>query len=131
MKQPIQKQCSGVWLDNHQAVIISHNSDNDNEEYAVHNKVEAPEMNEGGSEHAMNNAKKADTLKYFKSVASRLLSFDRIYIFGPGKAQEQFQNHLKEDAQFNDKKITIGTADNLTDPQMIAKVRDFYKLQQS
>jgi hypothetical protein len=47
-------------------------------------------------------------------------------IFGAGKAQEQFKNFLMEDAHFKTKKITIDSADTLTDPQMIAKVRDFF-----
>jgi hypothetical protein len=64
---------------------------------------------------------------HFKSVSTLLLNYDEILVFGPGKSQEQFQNHLKHDAQFKSKQITIESAEQLTDPQMIAKVRDFFK----
>lgn len=124
MKQD-QKQFAGVWLDGHKAMIITHAPEND--DYTVQDKVEAKESHGGGSEHTMNNAKQADSLKYFKSVSNLLSTYDEILIFGPGKSQEQFHNHLKEDAQFNSKKITIDSAEQLTDPQMIAKVRDFFK----
>jgi hypothetical protein len=58
---------------------------------------------------------------------SKLLSCDEILVFGPGKSQEEFQNFLEKDAHFNSKKITVASAEALTDPQMIARVRDFFK----
>ena len=127
MKHDKQKQYAGVWLDNHKAMIITHTSENENDDYTIQSKVNAKENHGGGSEHSMNNARQSDILKYFKSVSSLLLNYDEILVFGPGKSQEQFQNHLQEDAQFNSKQISIDSAEQLTDPQMIAKVRDFFK----
>lgn len=131
MKQNNQKQYAGVWLDNDKALIITNTSENENGDYTIQDKVKAKETYGGGSEHSINNAKQSDTLKYFKSVSSLLLNYDEILVFGPGKSQEQFQNHLKEDTQFKSKKITIDSAEQLTDPQIIAKVRDFFKSRQS
>jgi stalled ribosome rescue protein Dom34 len=124
MKQKNQKQYAGVWLDSDKAIIITNASEND---YAIEEKIKAKENHSGGSEHAMNNAKQTDTIKYYKSVSSHLLNYSELLVFGPGKAQEQFQNYLQEDAQFKNKKVTIDTSEQLTDPQMIAKVRDFFK----
>ena len=129
MKQSNQKQYAGVWLDNQSAMIIS--ADPQTGEYAIQDKIKANQNQSGGNEHTMNNAKQSDTLKYFKSVSSHLSGYDEILVFGPGKSQEQFQNHLQEDAQFKNKRVTIGSAEHLTDPQMIAKVRDFFKAHQS
>lgn len=122
-----QKQYAGVWLDNSSAVIISKTSGNDNSEYAIQDKVKAQENQSGGSEHTMNNAKQTGNIKYYKSVSALLLPYDEILIFGPGKAQEQFKNYLQEDAQFKSKQISIDSGEHLTDPQMIAKVRTFFK----
>ncbi len=131
MKHNNQKQYAGVWLDNDKAMIITNNSENGNDDYTVKDKVKAKETHSGGSEHSMNNAKQSDSLKYFKSVSALLSNYDEILVFGPGKSQEQFQNHLNEDPQFKNKKITIDSAEQLTDPQMIAVVRDFFKSHQS
>ena len=131
MKNNNQKLHAGVWLDNTKAIIITNNSDNENEEYTIQNKVKAKEIHGGGSEHSMNNARKADHNTYYKSVSTLLLNYDEILVFGPGKSQEQFQNHLHEDPQFKSKKITIDSSEQLTDPQMIAKVREFFKSHQS
>ena len=81
----------------------------------------------GGSEHSLNNAKHSDSLKHFKTLAGVLLNYDEILVFGPGKSQEQFQNYLHEDVRFKSKQITIDSAEQLTDPQMIAKVRDYFR----
>lgn len=131
MKQKNKKQYAGVWLDNQKAMIIASNSENSENDYAIQGKIKASENQGGGSEHSMNNAKQSDMLKFFKSLSGKLLPYNEILIFGPGKSQEQFQNHLQADAQFNNKQITIDSAETLTEPQMIAKVRDFFKTHQS
>jgi stalled ribosome rescue protein Dom34 len=130
MKQNNQKQFAGVWFDNSHAIIIA-NASEDGEEYAIQEKVKAGRSHGGGSEHSMNNTKHSELLKYFKSVSSLLLHYDEVLIFGPGKSQEQFQNHLKEDPQFKSKQITIDSTGQLTDPQMVARVRDFFKSRRS
>ncbi len=126
MKKNNKKQYAGVWIDNQKAIIITNNPASDGE-FAIKEKLKADENFGGGSEHSINNAKQSDNLKYFKNISSQLLTYDEILIFGPGKSQEQLQNHLEEDAQFKSKKITIDSAEHLTDPQMIAKVREFFK----
>ncbi len=118
-----KKQCVGVHLDNVHAVIIAA-EDNEAAEYVIQNKIKAEHST--GGEHAANNGQQGDTLKFFKSVSGLLLNYDKLLIFGAGKAQEQFKNFLMDDAHFKAKEITIDSSDNLTDPQMIAKVRDFY-----
>lgn len=123
MKHQGKKQHAGVWIDNQKAMIITENDG----DFAVKEKLKADENFGGGSEHSINNAKQSGNLKYFKTISSRLLNYDEILIFGPGKSQEQLQNHLEEDAQFNKKKITIDSAEHITEPQMIAMVRDFFK----
>ena len=127
MKHKNEKLCAGVCMDNLSAVIITNNDTPESSEYVIQQTIKSPADHSSGSEHTRNNAKHADTIKYFKSVATQLLSFDEILIFGAGMSQEQFQNHLKEDAQFNNKKISIDSAEHLTDPQKIAVVRDFFR----
>ena len=128
MKQHETKQYAGVWLDNQQAMVIS---TQDTGEYNISEKLKAIVNQGGGSEHSMNNGKQSNQLKYFKELALLLTRYDEILIFGPGQSQQQMQNHLQEDAQFNHKKITIDSSDQLTDPQRIAKVREFFTGSQS
>jgi stalled ribosome rescue protein Dom34 len=131
MKQQTQNRFAGVWLDNQQAMIITSGPETAADEYSILDKVQATGIQGGGSEHSMNNAKKTGHLKYFKALSNLLLRYDEILLFGPGQSQEQFQNHLQDDAQFKSKQITIDSSDQMTDPQRIAKVRDFFKGRQS
>lgn len=124
MKQKQQKQNAGVWLDNQHAIIIAHDEKQD---YGILNKVKVTGHQGSGSEHSMNNSKQSESLKYFKALSTQLMPYEEILLFGPGQSQEQFQRHLKEDVQFNSKQISIDSSSSLTDPQMIAKVRDFFK----
>lgn len=125
MKQG-NKNCAGVWIDNQHALLITETTDEGKNAFAVSEKIKAAENFGGGSEHSMNNAKQSGALKYYKSIASKLTGFSEILLFGPGKAQEQFQNHLQEDVQFKNKKISIDSGNDLTEPQIIAKVRDHF-----
>lgn len=120
------KKNAGVWLDSQQATIIA-TTDQSTGDYSIQEKIKAKENHGGGSEHSMNNAKQSDNLKFFKSISAQLMSYDSLLIFGPGKLQEQFQNYLQQDGQFKNKQVNIDSADKLTDPQIVAKVRDFFK----
>ena len=121
MKQHDQKQV-GVWVDHIKAVIIVKEAS----EYAVKEKIEAPELYQTDSEQHKNNAKHGDMISYFKSLSAHLEPYDKILLFGTGIAQEQFHNYLNEDAKFNGKKITVQNTEHLSDHQMVAKVRDFF-----
>lgn len=127
MKQNKEKKYAGVWLDNHNAIIIANSIKEGNDIFEIGHRVKANEHHIGGSEHSMNNAKKSDMRKYFKQVSGLLLNYDAILVFGPGKSQEEFINVLSEDANFKNIQITLSNTGQLTDPQMIAKVRDFFK----
>ncbi|RYY54191.1 MAG: hypothetical protein EOO09_15290 [Chitinophagaceae bacterium] len=123
MKNKEQKH-AGLWIDGKQGVIISNE---DGEDYSVTARVDLSESQSGGSEHAMNNGKKTEMAKYFRELSHHLVTYDEILIFGPGQSQEQLQHFLNEDAQFKHKKLTLDSSERLTDPQMLAKVREFYK----
>lgn len=118
-----QKQYAGVWMDHRHAIFITQ----ENGEFAIQEeKVEAGTYHGDKGEHAANNAEKSDNRKYYKTIAAHLLKFDELFIFGAGKSQEEFLNFLHDDQHFKNKKITLGTADKLTNPQAVAKVREFF-----
>lgn len=122
MKQQ-QKRVAGVYLDSTKAVVIRPAPDYEEGDYIIQDKIEAEIHDRAGDKDSRKQAKQSDLLKYYKSVAALLLAYEEIYIFGPGNAQEQFQNHLKDDAQFKQKDFTIDSSEQMTEPQMIVKVR--------
>lgn len=127
MKQKNERQFAGVCINNSHAIIIATGEDQETGSYEILEKIDADGSHVSDSEHTRNNAKRADSIKYFKAISGHLLHYDEILLFGTGQSQEQLHNFLKEDQHFNTKQITVDSSENLTDPQMIAKVRDFFK----
>jgi hypothetical protein len=123
MKEQQPKQMVGVWMDHRNAIFIS----NANGEFAIHEKVKADEYHGDKGEHAAMNAEKADNRKYYKAISHLLVNYDDIFIFGPGKSQEELRNFLHEDQHYKSKRIALATAEHITDHQMVAKVRDHFK----
>ena len=95
-------------------------------EFRIEGKVKSEESNHDGGEHAYHQGQRSDSRKYYKTIATRLLPFDDILIFGPGKAQEELRNFLQEDTHFKSKRISIDSANQLTDPQLVAKVKGYF-----
>lgn len=126
MKQQQQKRVAGVYLDSTKAVVIRPAPDYEEGDYIVQDRLEPDAHNRVGDKDSKKQAKQSDLLKYYKSLAALLLVYDELYIFGPGNAQEQFQNHLKDDAQFKQKEFAIDSSEQMTEPQMIVKVRTHF-----
>lgn len=118
-----EKNCVGIWMDHKKAIFIKR----ENGEFAIGHKVEADSYHGHKGEHIANNAKRSGDRKYHKAMANELMKYDEIYLFGPGTSQEELQNFLHEDQHFKYKKITLGTAGHITDPQMVAQVREFFQ----
>ena len=121
-----KKQYAGVWLDSQHAIVIAGNPESENGDYSIQSKTSSNTYHGGKGEHAKNNADKSNLHQYFKSVASLILKYDEILLFGPGKSQEQFKNYLNEDAHFQKKQITLDSSKHVTDAQMLAKVKEFF-----
>ena len=126
MSNQNNKVFAGVWMDNHNAMVISRPESSTDADYAIQSKVKAKEYHGGKGEHGSHNADQANSQHFYRDLAHLLMPFDEILVFGPGKAQEEFHNFLKEDMHFNNKKIIVDTAERLSDPQMIAKVRTHF-----
>lgn len=126
MKQ--NKKVIGVWLDHRSASLVGRESDESHAEYKTIQKVHAHNhVAHGGSEHTKNTSKHGDIEKYYKELSALLVSYTDILIFGPGKAQEEFFNHLVKDKHFEGKRLSVETAGDLTDNQLHAFVREFFK----
>ncbi len=117
-----EKKCAGIWMDHREAIFIT----NENGEFAIQEKIKSEAYHGRKGEHTSNNAKRNVDRKYHKDLSNHLMNYDDIYLFGPGTSQEELQNFLQQDLHFKNKNITLGTASHITDPQMVAQVRDFF-----
>ena len=133
----------GVWIDHSKAHLIGYNKGNAVLIETVDSPYESMKRYEGESddktrfspnpEHASNNEYKKNNItqnelnEYFKMMEGKLQGFDDILLFGPGTVKDQMRNRLRDNKAFNGKWLSVESSDKLTENQLLAFVRDFYK----
>lgn len=68
-----------------------------------------------------------DTQAFYKSIATAILPYDEIYLFGPTNAKDEFQNYLLRDQHFRSKIIRLESTDYITSNQQEAQVREHFR----
>jgi stalled ribosome rescue protein Dom34 len=66
--------------------------------------------------------------RYYDEVISQLGQPEAILICGPGEAKLQLQERLSRSKALAERIVGIETTDKLTDPQIVAKVREHYRI---
>jgi hypothetical protein len=123
------KKIVGIWMDNKQAFIISTADRKIGGEYQMLKKIERKtHTDENYKNERFELAKETQELKqYYKALTAEIDQDDAIYIFGPGKSQEEFKNILKDIHQFKTKDIVLGSSDRMTTKQMAARVKEHFE----
>ncbi|SNS18809.1 hypothetical protein SAMN06295967_10512 [Belliella buryatensis] len=79
------------------------------------------------NEYRKNNIAQNELNEYYKMLEDKIAKYDDILLFGPGTAKDQFKNRLAENKSFSKKWVSVQNSDKMTDNQLLAFVRDFYK----
>lgn len=119
---------SGVWMDQKHAYVIASPDKSASGDFDIFAEVKCEDHDDDAYKNEkVNQSKETQELKkYFKEIASFIDDVQSIYIFGPGQAQEQFKNFLKDYQNFDEKEIKLGTSDKISENQMIAKTKAFF-----
>jgi stalled ribosome rescue protein Dom34 len=115
----------GIWMDHSSADIIDLKKENKN---TITSKFTADIKEDalGRSENLMHNKRQQMLEAYYKEIATKILSYDHVVLFGPTNAKTELYNYLNKDAHFKDVKIDVKSADKLTDNEKKAFVRDYF-----
>ena len=81
---------------------------------------------EGGGEKTYEERYDQHLDRYYDQVISQLGQADALLIFGPGEAKLQLKERLSRAKAFSGRVVQIETTDKLTDPQIVAKVKEHY-----
>jgi stalled ribosome rescue protein Dom34 len=128
----------GLWIDHRQAVIVTLNDGTESIEHVeadfekrgrYSSDVEAvpensPHMDLAEDKHERHTLEMVS--HYYDSVAAHLKNASALLIMGPGPAKVEFQKHL-EHRKFNGAILGVEAADNMSDAQIAAKVRQELK----
>ena len=128
----------GIWIDHKRAVIVSVSADGVTaktveSEVGPHGRYsgragyptpDGPQ--EGGGENKYEHRYDQHLDRYYDEIISQLGQPEALLIFGPGEAKLQLKERLSRAGAWSVRSVEIETADKLTDPQIVAKVKEHY-----
>lgn len=122
-----EKKLSGLWLDQHKAIVVKNHDAQNAFKFFLCSPVKAEVQHGNSSENAANNAEQTNKAKYFKEIAHLLTNSEEVFITGPGTIQEELKNFLHDTAQFKNLKITLGTAQKMSDEEVLNAVKSHFE----
>ena len=121
-----EKKLSGLWLDQHKAIVVKNHDAQNAFKFFICSPVKAEVQHGNSSENAANNAEQTNKAKYFKEIAHLLTNSEEVFITGPGTIQEELKNFLHDTAQFKNLKITLDTAQQMSDEEVLDAVKGHF-----
>ncbi|WP_394674692.1 hypothetical protein [uncultured Chryseobacterium sp.] len=121
-----EKKLAGIWMDKEKAIVVKNHDAQNAFKFFLCNPVKAEVQHGNSSENAGNNAEKTNRAKYFKEVEHLLINSQEVYIIGPGTIQEEFKNYLHDTAQFKNLTVHLDTAQQMSDEQVLEKVKEYF-----
>ena len=129
----------GIWIDHGKAVIVSASADRvtintleskvgPHSRYSGRAGATMPEggpQDEGG-EKRYEERYRQHLNQYYDEVISHLGQPEALLILGPGEAKLQLKERLSHSKTLPKCIVGIETTDKLTDPQIVAKVKEHY-----
>ena len=119
----------GIWIDHQKAVIVTASADNVTaktleSEVGSHGRYSS--SGDGGGEKKYEERHGQHLDRYYDEVISQLGHPEALLIFGPGEAKVELKARLSRSKALADRTIDIETTDKLTDPQIVAKVKEHF-----
>ena len=122
---------TGIWIDHKKAVIVDISDDRASTTTLSSDLAPHPHFagsQEGGGEKKYEARYQHDLDRYYDDVISQVGEPDALLLFGPGEAKLQLKDRLCRSAVWSEKSVAVESADKLTDPQIVARVKEHYKI---
>jgi stalled ribosome rescue protein Dom34 len=118
----------GLWIYHRQAVIVTLLDQGEEIKRVMSNTSHAqnPDGHNDSSENRRD--RRFDDLlnKYYDEVIAILQDTATILILGPGESKGELEKRLKEH-QSGERNVVVETTDKMTDGQIVAEVRHFFR----
>jgi hypothetical protein len=118
----------GIWMDHSNAYLMELKNDtivtnNVVSGFTHQDKVEGLHK----SESLMHNKEQHEQSGYYKKIADAIREYQKVILFGPTSAKSELLNLLSGDHLFENINIEIKDTDKMTETQMHAFVRAYFK----
>jgi hypothetical protein len=130
-------QQAGLWIDHRQAIIILV-TDHGEEIKPIMSNVEKQLRRTGSRplegkfspQHVLSDDRKmrsynAELNRFYDEVIAVVQGAETLLLFGPGMAKNELKKRLEENG-LGDRIAALETVDIMTNPQIAAKVRDYF-----
>ncbi len=127
----------GLWIDHRKAAIVAV-TEKGEETSEILSDVEKQLRRSGDSplkgpyealqvpaDDSRQRARTGELNTYYNEVILHIRDADSILIMGPGVAKHELQKRMEEN-RLGAKVVGVETVDNLTEPQIVAKVRQHF-----
>jgi hypothetical protein len=119
----------GIWIDHRKAVIVSASAGHVTvktleSELEAHPRYSGQQDGGGEKRYEERHGQLLD--QYYDEVISQLTEPDGLLIFGPGEAKLELKQRFGRSKAHAGRTVEIETTDKLTDPQIVAKVKDHF-----
>ena len=128
------KSAAGLWIDHSQANIVMLSVDGEKTEH-VSSDMEQHVRFSGGSRADNGGTSLAEDQQdrrygnhlsqFYDKVITVIREAEAILIFGPGEAKGELQQRLERE-ELGGRIVGVETTDKMTDPQIVAKVRQHF-----
>ena len=119
----------GVWIDHKKAIIVSIAAGEVTTRTLTSDVEAHPHYSgsqEGGGEKKYEERHNQDRDRYYDDVIGQLGKPDAVLLFGPGEAKLQLKARLARSKMSSESIVAVESTDKLTDPQIVAKVKEHY-----
>jgi stalled ribosome rescue protein Dom34 len=116
----------GIWMDHSIANLIDLNSAKQRRSITSEFTFDTKEDALNRSESLMHNKRQQMHEAYYKEIADVILKYDNVLLFGPTNAKTELHNYLNKDLHFKGIKITVESADKMTEKQQEAFVKNYF-----
>ncbi len=113
-------------MDKEKAIVVKNHDAQNAFKFFLCSPVKADIQYGNSSENAGNNAEQTNRIKYFKEIEHLLINSQEVLIIGPGTVQEEFKHYLQETPQFKNLNIQLDTAQQMSDEQVLEKVKEHF-----
>lgn len=134
------KRQVGIWMNSDKAVLINLRDGKEEQVQTIESDIEAHPHNPGENKQSaragtilldvdkkQTHRKNHQMHEYFEKIMHSIASdTSDIYIFGPANTKKHFEKELKKHSTYSSKKLEVESADKMTHPQMIAKVKQHF-----
>ncbi|MBW8331555.1 MAG: hypothetical protein K0M40_06035 [Prolixibacteraceae bacterium] len=118
----------GIWMDHSTANLIEFTDDKTETTEFEAQVGEQDEPLNPSDETMIQNKDQNELSDFYKRISEVIKDYDEVLLFGPTHAKDELNNILKDDRHFDEVKIEIKPADNMTENQQQAFVKDHFDI---